>query len=168
VEHANSGAVWRKGRFGPRLGWSPPLLVVLLALHACAPRPAWGGPKGDDRRIVVTPFQADSAERDLQGRAVAESLSVRLAGVQGLQARLGLEAEGADFVVRGEIGARDGRLVIATRLQQAGASEVLWTATFWRKDSLDSELIGDLAAGVAEAIYGRLAREAVTMKRGKP
>jgi len=101
---------------------------------------------------------------------VAESLVARLAGVQGLQARVAAaeETAGADFVVRGEIGLRDGRLVIATRLHQAEATEVIWTATFWRKDSLDSDLVGDLASGLAEAIYGQLAREAVTSKKGKP
>jgi TolB-like protein len=101
---------------------------------------------------------------------VAESLATRLTGVQGLQARVAQsgEASGADFIVRGDIAARDGRLVIATRLHQADRDEVLWTATFWRKDSVDSDLVGDLAAGLAEAIYGQLAREAVTAKRRKP
>lgn len=78
------------------------------------------------------------------------------------------EPGGVDFTVRGEIAARDGRLVIATRLHQSGGDEILWTATFWRKDSIDSGLVSDLATGLAEAIYGQLAREAVTAKRGKP
>jgi TolB-like protein len=101
---------------------------------------------------------------------VAESLAARLAGVQGLEARVASaeETAGADFVVRGEIGARDGRLVIATRLHESGVVQEIWSATFWRKESLDSDLIGDLASGIAEAIYGRLAREAISTKRGKP
>lgn len=101
---------------------------------------------------------------------MAESLAARLGGLQGLQARVeaAWKAAGADFVVRGVIGLRDGRLVIVTRLYQTAVVQEIWTATFWRKDSLDSELVGDLASGLAEAIYGQLAREAIATKRTKP
>jgi len=169
VKQTSKGSGWRNPRFGPSLGGTLLVFLLVAASAACEARQAWGGPKGENRRIVVTPFRADSSRRESQGRAVAESLAARLDGVQGLQARVaaGEETAGADFVVRGEIGSRDGRLVIATRLHHVGVTEQIWTATFWRKDSLDSELVGELASGLAEAIYGQLAREAIT-KRGKP
>ena len=106
----------------------------------------------------------DPPPRSWTSAAFAESLVARLALMPGLTVRVGGASFGSatEFTVRGDVTARDGRLVIAARLYLNTQRDAVWTATFWRADSLTSDLVGDLAGGVAEAIYGQLARTAVT------
>lgn len=133
-------------------------LAVLLA--QCTVPPGGAQPGGDPtvHRLVVTPFQTDSTRRDPMAQALADSLVARLSGMPDLAAQVGEGNSGAEFVVRGELAGRAGRLVIAARLHRAPRDSTLWTATFWRADSLTTGLVDDLASGLAEAIYGHLAR----------
>ncbi len=143
-------------------------LGVLLANCAGAPEAAPDGDQGAAHQLVVTPFQTDSSRRDPMARALADSLAVRLSKMPDLAARVGTGSPGTEFVVRGDLAGRDGRLVIAARLHGAPRDSTLWTATFWRADSLTPSLVDDLAAGVAEAIYGHLARNPITTRRETP
>jgi TolB-like protein len=62
----------------------------------------------------------------------------------------------SEFTVRGDVTARDGRLVIATRLYRHPDERAVWTATFWRSDEITSDQVDDIAGAVAEAVYGLL------------
>ena len=112
----------------------------------------------------------DPAPRSWTAVAFAESLAARLSRMPGLTVRLASDsfAPRTGFTIRGDVSARDGRLVIATRLYRRGGEDALWTATFWRTDSLTSDLVSDLAAAVAEAVYGQLARSAMTTTGERP
>ena len=129
-------------------------------LASCAREPRQPAPDGAGatHRLVVTPFQTDSSHRDPMARALADSLVARLSGMPDLAARVGTGSSGADFVVRGELAGSDGRLVIAARLHRSPRDSALWSATFWRADSLTTGLLDDLASGLDEAIYGHFAR----------
>lgn len=157
------------GRAASAAGTLFPFLVsVVLGATGCKARDRWAGP-AVDRHVLVMPFQPDSDSRAGKGRAVAESLVVRLGKVAGLDVRLDTQEDGsADFTIRGEIASRDGRLVVATRLHPQNTKDVLWTATFWRRDLVDSALVSDLTTGLAEAIYGQIAREATSARKEKP
>lgn len=73
-----------------------------------------------------------------------------------------------DFFLEGQITQPDGRLVLATRLFHRREEGPVWTATLWRSDSSGAHVAAALAADVAEALYGHLARLAVTKTRGSP
>ncbi len=121
--------------------------------------------------LMVEEFHTgDPAPRVWTAAAFAESLAARLARMPGLTVRVGGGSFGSEteFTVRGDVTAREGRLVIAARLYRVPGRDAVWTATFWRADSLTSDLVGDLAGGVAEAVYGALARSAVTTSREEP
>jgi hypothetical protein len=115
---------------------------------------------GEVQILSVLPFEPDSSARGHLSAALADSLVARLATLPGLEVRIGSAGLGrsSDLTVRGNLSVRDGRLVIAARLYGTENSVPLWTATFWRKESLNAELVTDLAQGLAEAIYGHLAR----------
>lgn len=153
-------------------------IVVLAAVIMAAT--AWGrrtaavpsSPSpGLTATLAVEAFHVgDPAPRSWTSDVFAESLAARLARMPGLTVRVGSSSFGShtEFTVRGDVTARDGRLVIAARLYRNTERDAVWTATFWRTDSLTSDLVGDLAGGVAEAIYGQLARDAVTTTGERP
>ncbi len=103
-------------------------------------------------------------------RAYADSLAARLGRMPGLTVRPagGRFGPHSEFTVRGDVTARDGRLVVAARLFRRPSGDAVWTATFWRTDSLTSDLVSDLGAAVAEAVYGQLARSAMTTTGERP
>jgi hypothetical protein len=90
----------------------------------------------------------------------ADSLAARLGRTAGLAV-----ARNADFVVHTEASTHDGRLVVAVRLLRRGEREAVWTATFWRTDESADTLVGDVAADVAEALFGYLGRQATGASR---
>jgi len=153
-------------------------LLVLSAIIGVAtdwgrqrstPEPRAGS--GPTTTLAVEAFHTGNpAPRSWTSAAFAESLAARLARMPGLTVRVGGGSFGSatEFSVRGDVTARDGRLVIAARLYRVPGRDAVWTATFWRTDSLTSDLVGDLAGGVAEAVYGALARSAVTTTREEP
>ena len=120
----------------------------------------WTAPASSAQRVTVDPFSSHGPASQLSGRALAESLAARLTGMPGLAVRVAGSGfgPGPDLTVGGDIALRDGRLVITARLFTQAGSAPLWTATYWRKDSLSPELVDDLSAGVAEAIAGHLVR----------
>lgn len=122
--------------------------------------PAWNGAGTPPQRVTVDPFRFQAEGQHWSGEVLAESLAARLAGVPGLAVRVagGSFGPGPDLTVGGDISLRDGRLVITARLFAESVKEPLWTATYWRKDSLSPELVGDVSAGMAEAIAGHLVR----------
>ena len=118
--------------------------------------------------MSVAAFQAHSPEQRVLGSALAESLATRLARLPGLSARVAGSERAPDFQVQGDLTHRDGRLVIAVRLYGTEPREPVWSGTFWSKDSLDTALVSDLAQGLAEAVYGQLARGGAPSARNKP
>lgn len=130
-----------------------------------------GPTSGLTATLTVEPFDTgDPAPRYWTSAAFAESLAARLSRMPGLTVRVGGSSFGShtEFTVRGDVTARDGRLVIAARLYRDTGRDAVWTSTFWRNDALTSDLVGDLAGGVAEAVYGHLARNAVTTTGERP
>jgi TolB-like protein len=125
---------------------------------------------GRPATLAVVPFRTGTpAPRSWAATVFAESLAARLARIPGLEPHVSTGGAGSsDFVLRGEVSAKDGRLVVATRLIDQSNGETVWTATFWRTDAPNPNLAGELAADVAEALYGHLARRAVTATEGKP
>jgi TolB-like protein len=146
------------------------LLAGLRGRWASAPERSPATSSGMAASLTVEPFAASDAPRGWSSAALAESLAARLARAPGLAVRTAGGSFGphADFRVRGEVTGQDGRLVIAARLYRDGERDALWTATFWRGDSLTSDLVSDLAGAVVEAVYGALARRMVTDTGGHP
>jgi len=97
----------------------------------------------------------------------AESLAARLRRMPGLEVRVATATPPVRtaFILRMDLGLQDGRLVIASRLYETGEEPPVWTATFWRDRAAHSNLVDDLAAEVAEALYGHLALRSVTTAR---
>lgn len=150
------------------------LAAVIMAATAWGRRTAAvpsGLTSGLTATLAVEPFHTgDPAPRYWTSAAFAESLAARLTRMPGLTVRVGGSSFGShtEFTVRGDVAARDGRLVIAARLYRDKEKDAVWTSTFWRADALTSNLVGDLAGGVAEAICGQIARSAVTTTRERP
>ena len=152
--------------------------MVLAALVAAAS--AWGrrttaAPNPSNSLTITLAVEAfrttNSDSRSRVSTVFADSLSARLARLPGLTVRPpgGTFGPHTDFTVRGDVAARDGRLVIAARLyRRDGGKDAVWTATFWRSDSLTSGLVSDVAAAIAEATYGQLARDTTTTTGERP
>jgi TolB-like protein len=145
------------------------LAVVTIVLARRSPSDGGAGP--NDSHLGVIPFRAASSNLEPLGATLAESLASRLTRLPGLTATVQREWLGrsSEFTVRGEVAARDGRFVVTAQLEGGSGNTSLWTGTLWRKDSLDSALVSDLAASLAEAIYGHLARtDTARASRTKP
>jgi len=114
--------------------------------------------------LAVERFQAlDPKPRSWMAGTFAESLAARLERLPGLDVHVSAVGDQhSDFRLRGDVTAKDGRLVIAARLYRADEQQPLWTATFWRGDEPSPNLVADLAADVAEALYGHLGRSAIS------
>lgn len=109
------------------------------------------------------------ATRNWASMAFAESLATALARMPGLEVRVDSGgSRPAQFALRGDVSARDGRLVIATRLFRSGERGAVWTATFWRSDGPNPTFAREVAADVGEALFGNVARSAVTVNGGRP
>jgi hypothetical protein len=119
--------------------------------------------------LGVEPFAASGAPPAWPAALFADSLVAHLGRAPGLTLRHAGGAFGtdSDFTLRGEVSARDGRLVITASLSRGGERDAFWTATFWRDPTLTIDLVNDLAGAVVEAVYGELARTAVTDKGGR-
>lgn len=132
------------------------------------PRPAESaGTAGLTTRLAVERFALGEPPPQAWAReAFADSLAATLARMPGLAATVSTGSEPtAGYVLRGDVTSQQGRMVIAARLYAARESKAVWTATLWRKDARDSNIVKDLAADVAEALYGQLARRAMTTTR---
>lgn len=144
--------------------------ATIVALTVWRRRPAVVATSSSPRLTATLAVEAfrvgDPAPLHWGSAAFAESLGARLARMPGLTVRLAGGSFGlrSQFTVRGDVTARDGRLVIAARLYGNTDRDAVWSATFWRSDSMTSDLVGDVAGGVAEAIFGQLARAAVAAK----
>ena len=141
------------------------ILASLMMAHCRDPRAAaeTGMPS---RRVGIVPFRSEYPGRELLGGVLADSLVARLEPLPSLSAGVG--TSGSDYTIQGDIAIKDNRLVIAARLYETGGAIPLWSATFWRKDSLTTELVGDLAAGIAEALLGHMGRAAIGTTKEKP
>jgi hypothetical protein len=111
--------------------------------------------------VSVEPFElADSVIGHWQPAAFAESLASQLSEVPGLYAQAMPATDGAQYTLRGRVTLQDGRLVLATRLGRAATTDTVWTATFWRNPASAHSILPDLAAAVAEAVFGETVRRA--------
>ena len=111
--------------------------------------------------LAIEPFRTLApAPQAWRADAFAESLATRLMHMPGLAVRLvpAGSARTTDFILRGDVTTREGRLVIETRLYEAAGGAPVWTATYWRDDQVTSRSVKDVAGGAAEALYGQLAR----------
>lgn len=140
------------------------------AVTSCAPGDA--APEGSSKdgltvTVAVEPFvTVDSAPKGWIPKAFAESVTVRLATMRGLHAYVANgNSSPADFRLRGDVTVRDARMVIATHLWRPGEDTAIWTGTFWRGDSQIQNVVQDVAAGVAEALYADIARRTMTPTR---
>lgn len=109
----------------------------------------------------------DSVAMAWANRAFAESLATRLRRMPGLEVLVvtGEQAPQTDFTLRGDMTVQVGRLVIVSRLYEKGEERPIWTDTFWQSPVGDSNIVDDWASELAQALYGHLARHAVTMTR---
>jgi TolB-like protein len=159
------------GYLRPRRSVLEAVFLVAAALASCATE-HHGGAESDRaeglQQVTIAPFQAHSAEQRALSTVLAESLATRLARLPGLSATVAGSERAPDFQVQGDLTVRDGRLVIAVRLYGTEPRVPVWSGTFWSKDSLDTALISDLAQGLAEAVYGQLARGDAPAARNKP
>jgi len=111
--------------------------------------------------LAIEPFRTRApAPQAWRADEFAASLATRLMHMPGLEVRLVPTgaARTTDFILRGDVTAREGRLVIETRLFEAEGGAPVWTATYWRDDQVTSSSVKDVAGGAAEALYGQLAR----------
>lgn len=144
------------------------LAMTFLATTACARGDAGratDSTRGLTATITVEPFRSVApAPKMWVPEVFAESLATRLALVQGLRVTHGALGPSTDYALRGDVSARDGRLVMATRLWRTGEPSAVWTATFWRGDGPNRNLVEDIATGVAEALYADITHRALTTK----
>lgn len=144
------------------------LALTLVAAGACArgdASRATDSTGGLTATITVEPFRATAPAPKMWAPEVfAESLATRLAQIRGLRVAHGADGRNTDFALRGDVTTHDGRLVLATRLSRTGEPTAVWTATFWRDDGPNRNLVQDVAAAVAEALYADVARRALTTK----
>lgn len=143
--------------------------MALLAAIACN--------NGDARRldstsgltatIGVEPFRsvAPNPAGWVSG-VFADSLSTHLSRLRGLRV-IRDHQEPADFILRGDVTVRDARLVMSVRLSRPGEPSATWTSTFWRSNWNGSNLVQDVAAAVAEALYADVARRAITERKSR-
>jgi hypothetical protein len=137
--------------------------VILLAVRARPPAPPPFAAPARIATLIVRPLQVmPPGPRVFEVTAFADSLAARLGRIGGLSARVASHAGSEDFVVDGQVTLQHQRLVITARLRDQSTGEIVWTSTIWRADAPDEELASDVAADVAEALYGHLARRAVT------
>lgn len=144
------------------------LALTLLAAGGCARGDAShdaDSTAGLTASITVEPFRATApAPKGWAPEVFAESLATRLALVQGLRVTHGALGAATEYALRGDVSTRDGRLIMATRLWRAGEPSAVWTATFWRDDGPNRNLVEDIATGVAEALYADITHRALTTK----
>ena len=116
--------------------------------------------------LSVEPFEVgDSVPSDWSASSFADSLATRLSLIRGIQAAS--PSTNAQYVVRGHVTMKDGRLILATWLGRDGARDTVWTATFWRSASSGHTVLTDLAQAVAEAVFAESAREPFSQNREK-
>lgn len=143
------------------------IVATMTRGHRTA-RAAAGSPSGLRTTLVIesllTPESATIAGTQ---RSFAESLAVHLERLPGLEVRVatGQSGTGTGFILHLNNELQGQRFVIASRLYEAGKQPPIWTATFWRDRGGDSSFVNDLAAEVAEALYGHLARRSVISAR---
>ena len=143
-------------------------VVGMTTLHRHPPIVAQGPATGLATTLAIELFRApDSVAMVLAATMFAESLAAHLERMPGLEVRVvtGIPRESTDFTLRGNITMQGGRLLIASRLYEKDEEPPIWTGTFWRSPLADSSIVDDLASEMAEALYGHLARRAVTMTR---
>jgi len=139
-------------------GWMALLLgVCMLSVAALLLRrqrpPAWADSIGTKERILVASFRVESIPKNWSPQVFAESLAARLRAHPGVDARATSEqATEADYLVDGEITAREGGVIVAIRLRPGGQRAASWSATFWRDKLEDESLARDLALAVAEEL----------------
>jgi TolB-like protein len=142
--------------------------AVIAVTLTCGRREAveaGGSPSGLTTTLTIEPFRTpESAVIAWSQMSFAESLAAHLELMPGLEVLVatGKRAVRTDFVLRGDFTMQDGRLVIVSRLYEKGEEPPIWTATFWRDRASNTNLVDNLAADLAEALYGHLARRTVT------
>lgn len=171
----------RQTRFDNFRGSIPGVLlaaaaVVIVALGVVLAMSMKGPPTPDSAlaadeglriSLAVQPFQVgDSVPGTWASTAFADSLAARLSMVRGIQATA--NTNDGQFVLRGHVAMKEGRLILSTRLGREGSGDAVWTATFWRSTNSGSSVVSDLAAAVAEALFSESARETLAPKRDKP
>ncbi len=115
--------------------------------------------------IGIEPFECDSVPPCRQMEFV-DSLAQRFAKVAGLRASvLTEETLDPEFRLKGSVRSKDARVVIAVQLVRKSEGLPVWSSTYWRTSTDITTLVEDVATGVAEAMYGEIARRAIT--RGK-
>jgi hypothetical protein len=145
-------------------------VVWITTQHRHPPIVAHGPASGLATTLAIELFRApDSVAMVLAATMFAESLAAHLERMPGLEVRVvtGTIRQSTDFTLRGNITMQGGRLVIVSRLYERDEEPPIWTATFWRDRVATSNIADELAADMAEALYGHLARTSVTTTRGR-
>lgn len=152
-------------RWANRVAWC--CLGLAAGFGGCRATPEAAEPASAQtlQRVSVAPFRSQSSAHVRLSAALAESLAARLSRLPGLSAAVEGSSPKPDFRLGGELAVGDGRMMIAVRLYGSEGAEPVWSGTFWRKDSLDTALVTDLAEGVAEAMAGHLVRRAAAARR---
>lgn len=142
-------------------------LLAMSLKDATGPGTALAVDEGLTISLAVEPFEVgDSVPGTWDATAFADSLAARLSMVRGIHATVSMSD--AQFILRGHVAMKEGRLILAARLGREGRRDTVWTATFWRSASSGSSVLSDLAAAVAEAVFSESARETLAPKREKP
>lgn len=119
-----------------------------------------GGAAGLTATLSVAEFDPGApAPASWISRRFADSVAARLKMVNGLTVIR--DGRGADFILKGSIAAREGRLVLNAQLWHRGDAAAAWTATFWRSPDAITTLVEDVSTAAAGALYAELARRSV-------
>jgi hypothetical protein len=135
--------------------------TILPVLVRNPPRPRAPAASGSTATLAIELFRTVvPAPQSWTAPVFAESLAARLRRMPGLEIQIADAGAGhtSEFILRGDATLREGRLVIATRLFQQEKRSPVWTATYWASDTASTSLVQEVASGVAEALYGQLAR----------
>ena len=125
-----------------------------------------GTPGGLSVSLAIAPFAiGDSVASEWDASHLADSLADYLSKVPGIHATA--NSTKGEYVLRGDVSMKNGRLILTTRLGREDNRDDLWTATFWRSAESGRTVIPDLASAVAEAVLVQSARENLTTRRGK-
>jgi hypothetical protein len=117
--------------------------------------------------LTVEPFEAsDSVPATWSAASFADSLAAQLSLIRGIHATT--QSARTNYVLRGHVTMKDGRLILATRLGRDGARDTVWTATFWRNAAAGNTVLTDVAQAVAEAVFNESAKEPFDRRRGRP
>jgi TolB-like protein len=148
-------------------------VCLVLLIPGCTSQPVQEADGGVGKRIElgVQPFSTDSSTAaHWSATAFVESLSVKLrsAGITVVPTGTRSLRRGPSLTLGGAVTMRNSRLMITAEILRRGEQTPVWASTYWRDGSATSQAVDAVSVGVAEAIYGDVARRAMSSKEKTP